>query len=142
MTLSQSFLAAYPGAYIDSDGFIIVRRTKCSIYHPVQNFLIRGWVGFKSQDDAHEQIIYSIYPCNEHQGRDGDTWISSDRTPTFTTIVSTVAYNAMLKECMQVGYKVLNVDASTCRDLVNDSVVDSSLQHGLDKIALERSLSM
>ena len=142
MTLSQSFLNAYPGAYIDADGFIIVRRTRCSIYHPVQNFLIRGWVGFKSQNDEAEQIIYSIYPCNEHQGRDGDTWISSDRKPTFTTIVSTVAYNAMLKECMESGYQVLNVDASTCRDLVNDSVVDSSLQHGLDKIALERSLSM
>lgn len=140
MSLTPTFLNAYPEAYINQDGYIVVGTTRMTIYHPTMNFLIRGYRGFKTQDDELEQIIYGVYPCNEHIGEDGDTWISSDRTPTYTKIVSVDDYNALLKQCMSNGFRVLNCDASTSRELVHKEAMDTELQAQLDRVSLERTL--
>lgn len=140
MTLSANFLRAYPDAYIREDGYIVVRETKGSVYHPTLNFLIRGWVGFKSEDDEREQIIYSIYPCNTAINEHGE-WVASDRTPTYTNIVSTDEYNRMIKECFDNGFRILKVDASTNRDLITTDTPNADLQPNLDRIALERTLN-
>jgi len=141
MTLSSTFLRAYPEAYINQEGYIIVGKTRMTIYHPTMNFLIRGYRGFKTTNDESEQIIYGVYPCNEHVGEDGDTWISSDRTPTYTKIVSVEDYNALLKQCMTSGFQVLTCDASTSRELLNAPKINTDLQSNLDRLALERTLN-
>ena len=135
ITLTQSFLDAYPDAFVDND-FVVVSPLK-SAYHSGQRMMIEWERGFNDPvNDVNELIRYQIYPCDVI-----GEWISHDRKATFTKVVTVEEFNELAKDLMKAGYKMFRCDASTKRRLVNaDGPTSAKTQAGLDRLSFARTM--
>ena len=119
ITLTKRFLRAYPDAYVDNDFVVVSTRIK-AVYNGQQRMMIRWSRGFNDPvNDPEELIRYTVHPCDVHTSMAGDSWVSHDRTPTFTKVVSVTQFNQLMSECQQNGYTFLKCDASSDRRMVN-----------------------